>query len=42
MLTHLEVEDRTMPATWDNPGCDRSRDLGRTGDRYLASLGARF
>ena len=26
MLTHLEVEDRTAPATWDNPGCDHAPD----------------
>src|SRR5512133_3277516 len=24
MLTHLAVEDRTAPATWDNPGRDHA------------------
>jgi len=29
MLTHLEVEDRTAPATWDNPGRDHARHPSR-------------
>src|SRR6201982_3780303 len=29
MLTHLAVEDRTAPATWDNPGCDHAQHPSR-------------
>ena len=29
MLTHLEVEDRTALATWDNPGRDHARHPSR-------------
>ena len=29
MLTHLEVEDRTAPATWDNSGRDDARHPSR-------------
>jgi hypothetical protein len=30
MLTHLTVEDRTAPATWNNPGCGRPKYACRT------------
>src|ERR1700755_2451310 len=29
MLTHLAVEGRTAPATWDNPGCDHAQHPSR-------------
>ena len=29
MLTHLEVEDRLAPATWDNPGPNHARHPSR-------------